>query len=168
MIICPDWNRPLNIDSLDTPIVATHFWTFSGPMLDYCLSPITYLEETTCPLIRLKINEVEFDVPTSWFILVGDPDTYQLDTIPIASCSNSVQHAVIMSPDDSRWRLLPISVISFKPESACVHPMLQKGYGLQHPVGQVMLHEKNVLITITISPMDLYKFIENFAVGDIF
>jgi hypothetical protein len=168
MLICPEWNKPLNIESLDTAIVATHFWTFSGPMLDYCLSPITYLEETTDSVIKIKINDVELNVPTSWNILVGDPDTYQLDTIPIASCSNSVQHAVVMSPDDSRWRLFPITVLGFDPKAVCVHPMLQKGYGLQHPIGEVILHEKKVLVTVTISPMDLYKFIENFAVGDIF
>lgn len=168
MLICPDWNKPLIIENLNSPMVATHFWTFSGPMCDYCLSPITYLEETNGPIITVKINEIEFNIPTSWFILVADPDTYQLDTIPIGSCSSTLYHAVAMSPDDSRYRLLPITVTNFLSSGECVHPMMQKGHAMQHPVGLAYAHEKCVNLTVTIGPFDLYKYIENLAVGDIF
>lgn len=168
MLICPDWNKPLIVDSLNSPMVATHFWTFSGVQQDYMLSPITYLEESTGPAIRISVNEIEFDLPTSWFILVGDPDTYQLDTVPVGSCSSTTYHAVSMSPDDSRYRLLPISIVDFIPSTSCIHPMIQKGHGMQHPVGLTYLHEKQVNLTITVGPTDLYKFIEGLAVGDIF
>jgi len=168
MLICPDWNKPLIIDSLDTPMVATHFWTFSGPMLDYCLSPITYLEESTGPSIKVKINDFTFIIPTSWFVLVADPDTYQLDMIPIGSCSSALYHAVAMSPDDSRWRLAPITVLELIPKTSCVHPMLQKGYAMQHPTGLTFIHEKQINLTVTIGPFELYKFIEGRAVGDLF
>jgi hypothetical protein len=168
MLICPDWNRPLIIESLNTPLVAQYFWAFSGPLTDYILSPISYLEESTGPAIRLCINEIEFDVPTSWFIMVSDPDTYQLDTVPVAACANALCHAVLMSPDDSRYRLLPITVVDYIENAVCVHPMLQKGNGMQHPVGIYPSFNKHVGLTATIGPYDLYKYIENLAVGDIF
>ena len=168
MLICPDWNRPLIIDSLNSPLVAQHFWTFSGPMRDFVLSPITYLEESSGPAIRLNVNEIEFNVPISWSVLVSDPDTYQLDTIPVSSCANNQAYAVSMSPDDSRYRLLPIRVIDFIESDACVHPMMTKGHAMQHPVGITTLYEKTVNLTISIGPYDLFKYIENLAVGDIF
>lgn len=168
MLIMPDWNKPLIIDSLTAPMVASHFWTFSGIMNDYCLSPITYLEESSGQVIRINVNGIEFNIPTSWSILVADPDTYQLDTVPVGSCSSTIYHAVSMSPDDSRYRLLPISVIDFFEKEECIHPMIQKGHGMQHPVGLTYLHEKQVGLTITIGPYDLYKYIEGLAVGDIF
>lgn len=168
MLICPEWNRPLIIDSLTTPLVAKHFWTFSGPMQDYTLSTIAFLEETTGPAIRISVNEIEFDVPVTWHVMVTDPSTYQLDTVPISSCISGETFAVAMSPDDSRYRVLPIKVIDFVDEAACIHPMLNKGHGLQHPVGIVNLYEKAINVTITIGPYDLYKYIEGLAVGDIF
>ncbi len=168
MLIYPDWNRPLILDSLNSPIVAQYFWAFSGSMQDYVLSPLTYLEETTGPAIRLSVNELEFDVPISWFIMISDPNTYQIDTIPVSSCVNTQCHAIAMSPDDSRYRLLPIQVIDYIDNCSCVHPMIQKGYGMQHPAGIHMLYEKQVGLTITMGPHDLYKYVSNLAVGDIF
>lgn len=168
MLICPDWNRPLIIDSLNSPIVAKYFWAFSGPMQDYVLSPINYLEETTGQAIKISVNEIVFDVPLSWFIMISDPHTYQIDTIPVSSCVNSVCHAIAMSPDDSRYRLVPIEVVEFVDTVACVHPMIQKGHGMQHPVGMHTIHEKQVGLTITMGPYDLFKYVEGLAVGDIF
>lgn len=168
MLICPEWNRPLIVESLTTPLLATHFWCFSGPMNDYVLAPIAYLEETSGAAIKIRINELEFLVPSSWHVLVSDPNTYQLDTVPIAACSNALTHAVAMSPDDSKYRLFPITVIDFEPQSSIVHPMINKGHGLQHPVGLFVSRDKQVHCTVTIGPYDLFKYIENLAVGDIF
>ena len=170
MLLMPEWNKPLIVDSLTAPMVAKYFWTFSGPMLDFTLSPINYLEETIGPSIELTINEFTFKVPSSWYILISDPETYQLDTVPISSCVSSNCHAVCMSPDDSKHRIMPINFSDFEPNSSLISPMVQKGMMMQHPVGiMAEFHtKKEINLTVAIGPHDLYKFIENGTIGDIF
>jgi len=167
MLICPDWNRPLIVESLTAPMVAKHFWTFSGPLLDYVLSPILYLEETTGPVVTVRINDVEFDVPTSWFVMVCDDNTYQLDTVPIATCASHACFAATMSPDDSRVRRYEVIVVDFKAEGVCVHPSMNKHHLMQHPIGVVREAARTAVVTVSMGPHDLHKYLNGYSMGDL-
>jgi hypothetical protein len=167
MLIYTDFNKPYLIESLTSPVVPKYYWIFSGHMLDFTLSPIQYLEETTGPSITVEINKLKFDVPAHWNILITDNDTWQLDTVPISSCANKKTLAYIMSPNDFTLRTAEIKIVDYCDHKSLVHPLLNKGTGLCHPVGSINTNEKEIDIMVILTPYDLYKFIGNKAVGDI-
>ena len=157
------------LDSLTSPVVIKHHWTFNGPACDYMLSPITYLEETSGAAIKLRVNNFEFWVPSSWNILVTDTETYQLDTVNIQSCS-TVSHSIfIFSPSEMRLRTALADVVDYKENVSLVHPMINKGTMLVHPIGPSLnMREKDLQLSVTIGPHDLYKHLANKVIGDIF
>ena len=81
MHILYDALRPYNVTSLTDPISITHFWTFSGTMMDFKLEPLEYLEETTGPTVTVEVNGLTFDMPVSWNVLAVEQDSYTV--IPI-------------------------------------------------------------------------------------
>jgi len=171
MLCLPDYNKPYILDSLTAPIVIKHHWIFSGPMCDFALSPITYLEETSGATIKVRINNFEFWVPSTWNVLVTDTETYQLDTVSIQSCA-SVRHPVfVFSPHEMKLRTLYLDIVDYTENSmSLVHPMINKGTALVHPIGPSLnLKEKDLQLSIVIGPHDLYgKYLTNKVIGDIF
>lgn len=169
MLVLPEFRRPYVIDSLTTPIVIKHNWIFSGPMLDFTLAPIQYLEETSGGVYKVRINNFEFWMPATWNILVTDTDTYQLDTVCVQECAKTKYLAFSFSPDEMRLRTLDITVIDAAESMALVHPMITKGTALVHPVGPSPQGiGKNHQLSIVIGPHDLYKYLANKVIGDIF
>jgi len=170
MQVLPDYNKPYIIDSLQAPLVIKHNWIFNGPACDFMLSPIQYLEETTGAVVKVRINGTEFWVPATWYILVTDKETYQIDTVSIQSCASSKHIAFSFSPDEMNLRTLDIMVIdATENEMSLVHPMISKGTALVHPVGPSPEHfGKSYQLSVVIGPHDLYKYLANKVVGDIF
>lgn len=167
MLALTDFNKPYLISSLSEPMVAKHHWIFSGQMLDFTLAPIEYLEETSGPAVKVEINGLEFLVPTSWHILITENETYQLDTVPIANCAKIECLAFIMTPDNMKFRTSPVKVLEFIPHAQLVHPMINKGTALQHPVGLICERDNFFQATVSIGPFDLYKYLTEKVVGDL-
>lgn len=168
MVILPDYGRPYLIDSLTAPVVVKHNWIFHGPSVDFMLSPITYLEETSGAVIKVRINNAEFWVPANWQILVTDRETYQIDTVSIQSCAAIKHIAYSFSPDEMRLRTLDIMVIDYAEDVSLVHPMISKGTALVHPVGPSPQGlGKQFQLSVVIGPHDLYKFLAEKVVGDL-
>jgi hypothetical protein len=169
MLCLPDYNKPYILSSLTAPVVVRHHWIFKGDLCDFMLSPITYLEETSGAAVKVRINNFEFWIPATWNILVTDRDTFQLDTVSIQSCA-SVKHDVfVFSPNEMKLRTLTAEVIDYQENSALVHPMINKGTALVHPIGpSINIREKDMQLAIAIGPHDLYKHLANKVVGDIF
>lgn len=168
MLILPEYNKPFLIESLTSPLIIKHNWIFNGSYVDFMLSPITYLEETTGAAIKIRVNGTEFWVPATWQILVTDQETYQLDTVSIQSCVSSSHVAFSFSPDEMRLRTLSVEAIDYVESMSLVHPMINKGTSLVHPVGPVTTNNKTIQLAIAIGPHDLYKFLADKVVGDIF
>lgn len=170
MLIYTDYNKPFLIEKLNSPIVAEYYWGFSGSILDYTLIPITYLEETIGPSVKILIEGFEFIVPATWSVLVMDPETAHIDAVPISNCSLNDYNALLMSSVDSKIRTSPIQVMDLIPDDSCVHPMIPKGTMMCHPIGPSKSRtdiEENIL-NISIGPHDLYsKYLNGKSVGDI-
>lgn len=133
------------------------------------LNPIQYLEETTGAVVKVRINNTEFWVPATWFILVTDRETYQIDTVSIQSCATNEHIAFNFSPDEMRLRTLDIMVIDYAEQMSLVHPMIGKGTALVHPVGPSTTgYGKQHQLSVVIGPHDLYKYLTNKVIGDIF
>lgn len=168
MLILPDYGRPYIIDSLTAPLVVKHHWIFNAPQTDFMLQQIVYLEETTGAAVKVRINNSEFWIPSTWNILVTDRETYQLDTVNISACASTNHIAFSFSPDEMNLRTLDIAVIDYVENIALVHPMINKGCALVHPVGPSPLqHGKHLQLSVVIGPHDLYKHLQNKVVGDV-
>lgn len=168
MVVLPEHNRPYCIDSLTAPVVIKHHWIFNAVQTDFCLAPVVYLEETTGAGVKLRINNSEFWVPSTWSILVTDRETYQLDTVSVQSCASTNHIAFSFSTEEMNLRTLDIEVIDYTDNIALVHPMINKGCSLIHPVGpSPMVNGKQMQLSVVIGPHDLYKHLANKVVGDV-
>jgi hypothetical protein len=138
-------------------------------MCDFILSPITYLEETSGAAIKIRVNNFEFWVPSAWNVLVTDTETYRLDTANIQSCATTPHSVFVFSPNEMKLRLTRVDVIDYSDDMSLVHPMINKGTALVHPIGPSLnLLEKDMQLAIVIGPHDLYKYLSNRVVGDLF
>lgn len=167
MMVLPDWGRPLIIDSLSAPMIATHYWVLSGAMVDFTLAPILYLEETTGPTVRLLIEGSEFDVPSSWHMLITDGETYAVDSVSVTALAGNPFKAVIFTPSDTNVRIADVAVIEYREKSSVIHPLVQKGQMMCHPIGPKTTNGKTVELCCVIGPYDLQRHLTDLAVGDL-
>ena len=109
-------------------------------------------------------------MPATWNILVTERETYQIDTVGIQSCATTKHLAFSFSPDEMKLRTLDIMVIDYADNMALVHPMITKGTALVHPVGPAPVTNmtKPIQLSVVIGPHDLYKYLTNKVIGDIF
>lgn len=168
MLVLPDFAIPFSVDSLTAPIVIKHCWMFRGIDTDFTLLPILYLEETTGAAVKVRINNSEFWIPATWNILVTDRDTFQLDTVNIQSCAATKHIAFVFAKDELKLRTLDIMVLDYCDSMSLIHPMIGKGTALVHPVGPSQGIGKQVALSVVIGPHDLYKYLSDKIVGDIF
>lgn len=170
MLILPDYNKPYLIDSLDAPLVTRHHWIFNATQVDFMLSPISYLEETSGTAYLIRVNGSEFWVPETWKVLVTDYNTYQLDTVEIETCAKIKHVAFAFIPSEQKLRTFDIEVLDSTglARKSLVHPMINKGTALVHPVGPVRSQGQELHASIVIGPYDLHKFMGNRIVGDVF
>ena len=169
MQLLAEHGKPYLLDSLTAPVVIKYNWVFSGPMTDFVLTPITYLEETTGAAVKVRINGTEFWVPATWYILVTDRETYQVDTVTIQSCATNHHIAFSFSPDEMKLRTLDVTVIDYVDDISLVHPMINKGTALVHPVGPSPAGPgKEYQLSVIIGPHDLAKHLTNKVIGDLF
>lgn len=167
MLILPPWNRPYIVESLTAPMIATHYWALSGALTDFLHAPILYLEETTGPVVRLLIDGFEFDVPTSWHMLITDADTYTIDSVSVTALAGNPFKSVIFSPTDTNVRVADVAVIDYKEKESVIHPLIRKGQMMCHPVGPKTTNGKTAELACIIGPYDLQRYLPNLAVGDL-
>lgn len=170
MQVLHDFQRPYVIESLSSPLMIKHCWMFSAPLCDYVMSPIVYLEETTGPSVKIRVNNTEFWVPKSWYVLVTEKERFTLDTVQVHKCSTIPFDLVTFCPNEMKLRTLTARVIDYAESMSLVHPMISKGTALCHPVGPAptMVHGKELQLSIVIGPFDLEKHLREKVVGDLF
>lgn len=167
MQILSEVNRPYILDSFTAPVGVSHCWTFSGHLLDFKLQELTYLEEIIGPTVRIRVNNLDMDLPSSWYIMVVDKETYTVDSIPIPQCASFDQDVLLFSPDDSKPNTAKAVVLDFFRSSVCVSPEVQKGSALIHPTGPEIFHNKSCFYGIIVGPHDLNRWINGKTVGDL-
>lgn len=137
MIVLPEYGYPYAIDSVSEPIVPKYTWFYDTALNDFVLRPIRLLEETTGPAVLVQINNSQFMVPASWYLLVVDETTKLVDTVQIAECKSDSYEAFLMHPDESSYSTAPIALIDLSMQESCVHVMIPKQHMMLHPVGKV-------------------------------
>lgn len=167
MQILSEVNKPYIIDSFTAPMGVTHFWTFSGHMLDFKLEETQYLEEIVGQTVRVRVQNLEIDIPASWYIMVVEKETYTIDMIPIAQCASFDQDIMLFSPDDSKLTTAKLQVIDFKNKGLAIAPEIPKGSAMIHPTGPELMHGRSIFYGIIIGPHDTYRWTGGKTVGDI-
>ena len=167
MIILNEINRPYIVDSLTAPIVLRHHWIFNAQQLDFALSEIQYLEETTGPTITLQIGDSEVKVPGAWNLLIVDNETYTVDMVPVTACASFEHLAFVFSPDDGKLITAPVRVIAWDPKGVCIYPAVDKAQAVVHSISPGMLHGKLIPRGVVVGPHDLWRYIGGKTVGDL-
>lgn len=167
MQILSEINRPYLLDSFVGPLGVSHFWTFSGHMLDFKLEENLYLEEIIGKTIRLRIQNLEFELPASWNVMIVDKETYTIDVVPVPQLASFDQDVLLFSPDDSKLKTGKATVLDFKDRAVCIAPEVPKGSALIHPTGPEMMHGRSLYYGIVVGPHDLHRWIGGKTVGDI-
>ncbi len=167
MQILSEVNKPYIIDSFTAPLGVSHFWTFSGHMMDFKLEETQYLEEIAGQTIRIRVQNMEIDLPASWSIMIVDKETYTIDMIPIAQCASFDQDVLLFAPNDSKLKTGKVTVIDYKPHGVCIAPEIPKGSAMIHPVCQDVVHGRQMYYGIVVGGHDLYRYISQKTVGDI-
>jgi len=129
-------------------------------LMDYTLAPLLVFEEVVCPTIVVKINGFRFELPASWYILVTDEDTLQLDVVLVEDLPGKEFRAMVYGMDMAMVELGKIVVDDYYVEHKNVGPSLNKHQMLCHPISPKTW--------VTISSSDCYnKYLKNKAVGNI-
>ncbi len=136
-------------------------------MMDFKLEQMQYLEEINGQTVRIRVENLEIDVPASWSILIVDKETYTIDMIPIAQCASFDQDVLLFAPNDSKLKTARVQVIDFKQKSTVIAPEIPKGSAMVHPVCQDVSHGVSMYYGIVMGGHDLYRYVGGATVGDI-
>jgi hypothetical protein len=167
MQILSEASRPYIIESLTAPIGVSHFWTFSGHMLDFKLEELSYLEETIGPTVKVRVQNLEMNLPASWHLLAVDRETYAIDCIPVPAVATFEHDILLFSPDDSKLVTTKLAIVDYSPKASVYHPMVPKGSAMVHPTGPEMSHHRSLFYGVVTGPWDLHRWINGLAIGDI-
>lgn len=167
MLILHEASRPYSITSLTDPLAVTHFWSFSGHMLDFKLEQLDYLEETTGPTLKIKVADQILEIPVSWNLIAVDRETYTIDTIPVTSCATHEQDILLFSPLDTKLVTAKVQVVDYIEAGTVIHPMIPKGSALVHPLFEAKYHQRMTYYNLVAGPYDLHRYIGGRTVGEI-
>lgn len=159
MLIFDNNSQPIIIESLKTPVIASHFWVLNLEERDFKMTAISYIEETTSASIMLDVCGYRFYVPATWFILVADKETAMVDAVRVSDVSCSDFTAMVYGPNRSKAECVRVRAIDYSPLHTNVAPSLHKNEMLCHPI--------DIDAWICISPTDPYsRFLKNAAISD--
>lgn len=137
MQILTEYNHAYSLEDVSAPVIPKYSWFYDVALNDFMLRPLRLLEETTGPTVKVKINETEFIVPASWYILVVDIETKAVDTVQITQCNSSSFSAFLMHPEVNAYSMAPIVLVDLLLKESCVHSMTARMDMMLHPIGPV-------------------------------
>lgn len=137
MLCLPDYSFPHLIDNVSGPVIPKFSWFYDVSLNDFVLRPITLLEETQGPTVRVRINNFDFDVPASWNLLIVDEETKMVDTVPITQCSSSNYSALLMHPETHDYYCSPVILLDLMVNETCTYVMIPRMHMMLHPCGQL-------------------------------
>jgi len=160
MLIFDNKNEAIILDNVEAPVLTDDFWVLDFQMMDYTLAHLLVLEEIIGKSVELNISGFKFILPASWNILVVDPDTHQLDIVPLKKVAGKDFYAFTYGPDKSRHDMVRITMSNYYLNRCNVAPSLFKNQMLCHPI--------DAETWINVSPSDGYnKYLKNKVAGDI-
>jgi hypothetical protein len=173
MQILADYNHAYSIEDVSSPVIPKYSWCYDVANNDFMLRPIRLLEETTGPTVRVHINEFEFNVPASWYILVVDLETKLVDTVQITQCTSSGYQALLMHPEVNAYSVAPIVLLDLMMKESCTHVMIARMDMMLHPVGPVKFNSSakkqrpDLSYCCLLTPQDLGKYMHEMTAMEV-
>jgi len=165
VLILPEYGFPYIIDNVSGPVVPKYSWFYDVEHNDFMLKPIRLLEETIGPTVSVRINNFDFNVPSSWNLLVVDAETKLVDTVQITQCSSSNYQAFLMHPDTHDYYLSPVILLDLFMRESCIHTMIPRMSMMLAPVGphpttsySKKTAKSDLSYCCLLSPQDLGKY----------
>lgn len=159
MLILNEDNQTILLDSIYAPVLSDYFWCLDTTDQDFMLAPLTVLEEITAPTFTISLGGFNFDVPSSWNILIYDNETMQIDSIDLGSASGKDFRAFIYGPQENHHQGQIIRISNLTPMAKSVAPLLNKHQMLCHPISPKHW--------VCITPHDVQKHLKNLYVGNL-
>lgn len=160
MILHDEYGKPLVINSLLDKLRTNYAWCLDLKAQDFRLHTIKVLEECKCSTVSLKINGRLLNIPAYWFILVGDPETTQIDAVQASVLANSTFYALVYGSKLASPEYVPITVVDWVVEEPHIYPTHTRGIMICHDVGDGKW--------VSCSFSDTYtRFLKNKTVGDL-
>jgi len=160
MLVFDEQSHPIILEDIYTPILTDYIWVLDLEAMDFTLAPLLVLEEIMCPSIQVRIEGFDFFLPTTWNMLIVDPETSQLDVIKIKNLAGKQHTALIYGPNMPRPTVGNVSVVDYSPNHQNIGPSLNKNQMVCHPIGPDRW--------INVAPSDTYnKYLKDSVIGDI-
>jgi hypothetical protein len=131
-------NQSYDLDTLPDEIDDMRFAIFdnSDPVNpDYFYIPLIFLESFNSPALVLQIGEHVIKMPMDWRILIGEPDSGDLEVIPLTSLNDRGFKVFEFNPLSSfRPSFLPIEIVDVYHDVTWYTPKLKNGQMLAVPL----------------------------------
>ena len=102
---------------------------------DHFYIPLIFLESFNSPALVLQIGEHVIKMPMDWRILIGEPDSGDLEIIPLTSLNDRGFSAFQFNPLSSfRPSYLPIEIVDVYQDVTWYTPKLKNGQLLAVPL----------------------------------
>ena len=149
MLIFQESQNVTKIDDLRPVIVEDYFWVMDLENKDFMIEPLNVIEATRCPSIELLVDGFQFIVPSTWNILIVDPETSQLDISDVGSVIGKNFHAFCYGFNSSMTEMHNIEAVDYHPDFVSFSPVMNKNHMLCHPIDKDRW--------INLSPADSYN-----------
>lgn len=160
MVILDENSKPILVDSINAPLLTSHFWVLDLEDRDFKLQELQVLEEHITPMLVIEIYGYAVELPADWNALIISSENSELDVAEISELSRG--HFQVMVYDHSNNRILaaPVKVIEYEPKSTLHMPSISKHQMLCHALGPKGM--------FCISPIDNYnKYLKGAVSGDL-
>lgn len=128
-------NQIVELQSLSQLLKCGYMWQLElTPPVDYTLSEIRTVEQSTAPAVELLIRGVIITLPANWYVLVCDPHTCQLDVVLAGELSNNTYSAVVYGPNRNAATTSPIVVVNYVPYAQHIYPTFNRSAMLCYPL----------------------------------
>lgn len=159
MLILNEDNQTIVLDSIHSPVKSEYFWCLDTTDQDFTLAKLEVLEEITAPTFTLMLGGFEFNVPSSWNVLIYDNETMQIDAVELSNVVGKDFRAFIYGPAENHHQGEIITVTNYVPVEKTVAPLMNKHQMLCHPISPKHW--------VCITPHDVQKHLKNLYVGNL-
>lgn len=131
-------NTAYDLDTLPDEVDDLRFAIFdnSDPANpDYFYIPLIFLESFNSPALVLQIGDQTVKMPMDWRILIGEPDSGDLEVVPLTALNDRGFKAFQLNPlSGFRPSYLPVEIIDVYHDVTWYSPKLKNGQMLSVPL----------------------------------
>ena len=108
-------NRVHKIESIETVPDSKYFWVLNLKERDFMLKQLAVLETRVLPLVTVKTpSGITFDLPASWYVLIVDLDTTQIDVVRLSMIGGKLYDIFTFGPDMLKPTTSHLQIIDYK------------------------------------------------------